>query len=360
MQPPTPPANHTKAQTKTGKIGVLLVNLGTPTAPTAAALRPYLRQFLSDPRVVELPRWFWIPLLYGLIVPLRAPKSAHAYASIWDTKRGMSPLRAITLDQTAALQKRFGNKVIVEHAMRYGQPSIPNALQKLFDQGCTRILLAPLYPQYSAATVGTVVDEAAKWLQTLRWQPALRILPPYYDNPTHIQPLAASVKAHLKTLAKAGKPKPQAILASFHGLPLRNCQQGDTYYCHSHKTARLLAEELGTTFHTDPSTLPPASRLLPPVLLTFQSRFGKAEWLKPYTADTLETLPHQGIKHVSVICPAFAADCVETLEEIALAGRASFLDSGGKTYSTIPCLNATKPGMDMLETLITTELKGWL
>lgn len=360
MHPPTLPANHPNTENRKPKTGVLLVNLGTPTEPTAKALRPYLRQFLGDKRVVELPRWLWIPLLYGLIVPLRAPKSAHAYASIWDGKRSMSPLRAITIDQTEALQKRLGKGVMVEHAMRYGQPSIPGALQKLFNQGCTRILLAPLYPQYSAATVGTVVDEAADWLKTLRWQPALRILPPYYDNTTHISALAASVKAHLKTL----KTKPQAILASFHGMPLAYCKKGDTYYCHSHKTARLLAEELGTTFHTSPATLPtkPTSAV-PPILLTFQSRFGKAEWLKPYTADTLESLPKQGLKNVAVICPAFAADCVETLEEIAIAGKESFLESGGHaremSYSVIPCLNTSKPGMDMLEALIRNELKGW-
>lgn len=349
MKPPSLPAGHPKLPVS-ARTGVLLVNLGTPTAPTAAALRPYLREFLSDRRVVELPRWLWIPLLYGVIVPLRAPKSAHAYAQIWDQKANASPLKVITEAQTAKLQARLGKNVMVRYAMRYGEPSISRELTALKAAGCDEIVVAPLYPQYAGPTVGTVIDMVADWLKTQRWQPAIRVLAPYYDHAAYIAALAASVRAHVKGL----KDVPQVLLASFHGMPLKACEDGDVYYCHCHKTARLLAEALGVPFCKtveEAATAKPV-RGMPPVLLTFQSRFGKAEWLKPYTAEVLETLPTAGVTAAAVICPAFAADCVETLEEIAIGGQETFCEAGGTAYSVVPCLNASDGGIAMLETLV--------
>ncbi|MFZ2587634.1 MAG: ferrochelatase, partial [Alphaproteobacteria bacterium] len=344
------------------KTGVLLVNLGTPTAPTPAALRPYLRQFLSDPRVVELPRWLWIPLLYGLIVPLRAPKSAHAYASIWDKTHNASPLKVITESQTRKLDALLPREVLVRYAMRYGNPSIPQMLSEMTAQGCSRIVVMPLYPQYAGATVGTVMDEIARWIPTQRWVPTLQVIPPYYDNPAYISALAQSVVMASKAWPShprkpATNTAPQVLLASFHGMPLKACQDGDVYYCHCHKTARLLAKKLGVPFCKtidDVLSLTPTLQHsnTPPLLLTFQSRFGKAEWLKPYFADVIEQLPKAGITRAAVISPAFAADCVETLEELAIAGRESFLSAGGTHYTTIPCLNDSDDGMAMLHTLL--------
>lgn len=345
-----------------GKVGVLLVNLGTPEAPTAAALRPYLRQFLSDPRVIEVPRLIWALILNLFILPFRPAKSAHAYARIWDTTRNASPLKVITEAQTTALQARLGAQVTVRYAMRYGNPSIGHELSQLKSEGCTRILIAPLYPQYSTATVATVMDETARWLLTQRFQPALRVLPPYYDHPAYILALAKRVKSHLETLTWA----PDALIASLHGMPLAYCQKGDPYSCHSHKTTRLLAEALGLPFTTNPNDVKPHSKHPKPashqfpLLLAFQSRFGKAEWLKPYMAETLETLPTQGVKKLLVVCPGFAADCVETLEEIALQGQETFLTAGGTHFAYVPALNDSPEGMDMLEGLIQAELAGWM
>ncbi|MCP5405222.1 MAG: ferrochelatase [Pseudomonadaceae bacterium] len=366
MKSPALPANHPK-QPKTAKTGVLLVNLGTPEAPTAAALRPYLREFLGDKRVVELPRWLWLPLLYGVIVPLRAPKSAHAYAQIWDKTHNASPLKVITEAQTAKLQKRLGKNVVVRYAMRYGQPSIPSQLDALMAAGCDEIVLAPLYPQYAGPTVGTVVDVVADWLKARRWQPAIRTLAPYYDHPAYIKALAESVRADFKK----AKAKPQVLVASFHGMPLKACQAGDVYYCHCHKTARLLAEELGVPFcksveEVKEAALRPAPNVdtrlrghdalracgLPPVLLAFQSRFGRDEWLQPYFSEVIEALPAAGITQAAVISPAFAADCVETLEELAIGGKESFVGAGGKGYGVTPCLNDSDGGMEMLEALV--------
>ena len=323
------------------KVGVLLVNLGTPDDASPAAVKRYLREFLSDRRVVEIPQLVWQPILRGVILNTRPKKSAANYAKVWDHEAGDSPLRVITRAQAEALQAALPG-VIVDWAMRYGNPSMPERLAALKDAGCTRILVAPLYPQYSAATTATVMDAAFDVLKRWRWQPALRTLPPYHDDPAYIEALVASVEAGLAGLDF----EPELLLASFHGMPERTLALGDPYHCQCQKTARLLTERLGW----------PADRLR----LTFQSRFGRAEWLKPYTDPTLRELPGQGVKRVAVIAPGFAADCLETLEEIALQGRESFEQAGGERFAYLPCLNASPVGIDMLRTLVSRELEGWV
>ncbi|TXG82108.1 MAG: ferrochelatase [Sphingomonadales bacterium] len=333
------PAGHPKIPSP--QVGVLLVNLGTPPSLQVSAIRRYLDEFLSDRRVVELPPLLWQPILKGIILNTRPPKTAKAYAKVWDRARDLSPLAAFTMDQCQALAARLPG-VAVDWAMRYGQPSIAARLAALMDAGCRRILLAPLYPQYSAATTGTVVDAAGRTLAGLRWQPALRTLPPYYDDPAHIAALAASVRTHLAGLAWT----PDVLVASFHGMPRRTLDLGDPYHCQCQKTGRLLREALGW----------PAERFR----VTFQSRFGPAAWLQPYTDKTLEALPGEGAKAVAVVSPGFAVDCIETLEEIAIAGAETFHAAGGAHYTYIPCLNATETGMAMLETLVRRELSGWM
>lgn len=319
------------------RIGVLLVNLGTPEAPEPSAVRRYLGQFLSDRRVVELPALLWQPILRGIILTTRPRKSAAAYREVW-TEDG-SPLAAITRAQSLALQARFGEGVRIEYAMRYGEPSIAKQLDQLIAQGCQRILLAPLYPQYCAATTATVVDAAADALRALRWQPALRTLPPYFDDPLHIAALAESTRAQLAALPFV----PDRLLASFHGMPQRTLDRGDPYHCHCRKTARLLSEALGQ-----------------PVDVTFQSRFGRAKWLEPATDTQLKAYPGQGVRKLAMIAPGFSADCLETLEELAIRGRQDFLDAGGSDFAYLPCLNAEPIGMAMLEKLVRRELAGWL
>jgi len=317
------------------RIGVLLVNLGTPDAPTASSVRRYLAEFLSDRRVVEIPALLWQPILRGIILTVRPKKSAHAYAQVW-TKDG-SPLAAITARQTAALQDALGTPVHVAHAMRYGQPAIGPALDALMAKGCRRILLAPLYPQYCAATTATVVDAANAHLATLRWQPALRVLPPYHDDDTYIAALASSVESGLAALDFV----PDTILASFHGMPERTLTLGDPYHCQCQKTARLIAERLGR-----------------PVEIAFQSRFGRAKWLEPATDAALARLASEN-RSVAIFAPGFAADCLETLEELAIRGKEQFAAAGGKHFAYLPCLNDGVPGMAMLETLVRRELAGW-
>jgi ferrochelatase len=318
------------------KIGVLLVNLGTPDAAEARAVRRYLAEFLSDRRVVEIPRVLWRPILHGVILRTRPAKSAHAYAQVW-TEEG-SPLAAITRAQATALRDAFGPDVIVDHAMRYGRPAVADRLAALKDQGCERILLAPLYPQYCAATTATANDAAFAALAGMRWQPALRTLPPYYDDPAYIAALADSVRASLATLAFV----PDAIVASFHGMPQRTLHLGDPYHCHCAKTARLLGEALGQD-----------------LVLCFQSRFGRAKWLEPATEATLAALPGKGVRRVAIVTPGFSADCVETLEEIAIRGRDTFLAAGGSDFAALPCLNASDAGIAMLRILLARELEGW-
>lgn len=322
------------------KVGVLIVNLGSPDAPEPAAVKRYLKEFLSDPRVVEIPALLWQPILRGIILNTRPAKSAALYDSIWDRARGDSPLRVITADQAAGLQAALPD-VTVDFAMRYGNPSIPDRLDALRAAGCTRILVMPLYPQYSAATTATVVDKVGASLKAMRWQPAVRFLPPYHDDPLYISALAEDVRTALAALDF----EPDVLVASFHGMPERTLRLGDPYHCQAQKTARLLREALGRDeagFRT-----------------AFQSRFGKAEWLKPYLDRTLEALPGEGVRKVAVIAPGFSADCIETLEEIAIRGRETFLHAGGTHFACLRCLNAGPEGMRMLTGLAQRELAGW-
>ncbi len=318
------------------QIGVLLVNLGTPDAPDARSVRRYLSEFLSDRRVVEIPRFLWQPILRGVILPLRPKKSAHAYAQIW-TGEG-SPLAAITRAQSEKLQAAFGETAQVVHAMRYGTPAIGPAIDALKAAGCERILIAPLYPQYCAATTATVVDAVGKHLQTLRWQPTLRFLPPYHDDAAYLAALGTSVSAGLAALDFT----PDVLLASFHGMPERTRTLGDPYHDQCRTTAQHLSAALGR-----------------PVEVAFQSRFGRAKWLEPATDARLERLGREG-RSVAIFAPGFSADCLETLEELAIRGKQQFQGAGGKQFAYLPCLNADAPGMAMLETLVRRELAGWL
>lgn len=319
------------------KIGVLLINLGTPDAAEAGAVKRYLAEFLSDRRVVELPQILWQPILRGIILTTRPKKSAHAYAQVW-TEDG-SPLAAITKAQGRALQGAFGPDVMVDWAMRYGRPAIGDRLQAMKDAGCERILLAPLYPQYCAATTATANDRAFAHLAGMRWQPAIRTLPPYHDDPAYIAALAASVEESIAALDFV----PDVVLASFHGMPQRTLALGDPYHCHCSKTARLLA-----------GALPNRT-----VEVAFQSRFGRAKWLEPATDTVLAAMPARGVKRVAIVAPGFSADCVETLEELAIRGRETFEEAGGTHFAALPCLNASDGGIAMLRSILSRELEGW-
>ncbi len=329
------PADHPPIPPR--KVGVLLTNLGTPDAPDAKSVKRYLGEFLSDKRVVEIPAIAWQPILRGIILNTRPKKSAHAYGLVWSEEG--SPLAAITRRQSHALQGAFGDNVIVDYAMRYGNPAIADRLVALKDAGCERILIAPLYPQYCAATTATANDKAFAALAGLRWQPAIRTLPPYHDNPAYIGALKAQLEAQLAALDFV----PDAIVASFHGMPKRTLQLGDPYHCHCQKTARLLSEAMGRE-----------------LIVAFQSRFGPAKWLGPATDETLEALPAKGVRKVAVLAPGFSADCLETLEELAIRGRESFVAAGGTDFAYLPCLNDGAPGMAMLKSLIGRELLGWI
>ncbi|ARS27346.1 ferrochelatase [Sphingomonas sp. KC8] len=329
------PADHPPVAAP--RIGVLLINLGTPDAPDAPAVRRYLKEFLSDRRVVEIPQLIWQPILRGIVLTTRPKKSAHAYAQVW--RPDGSPLAAFTRLQAAALNGAFGPDVIVDYAMRYGQPAIADRIAVLKGQGCERILLAPLYPQYCGATTATANDAAFAALAKMRWQPAVRTLPPYHDDPAYIAALKASVEGELAKLGFA----PDAIVASFHGMPQRTLDLGDPYHCQCRKTARLLGEALGRE-----------------LVVTFQSRFGRAKWLEPATDATLAALPGSGIGKVAVVAPGFSVDCLETLEEIALRGRDSFVQAGGTHFAYLPCLNDSIEGIAMLKKLLRTQLEGWL
>jgi ferrochelatase len=331
----TPPPDHPPIPSP--KIGVLLINLGTPNAPEPGAVRLYLKEFLSDPRVVEIPQLVWQPILRGLILTTRPRKSAHAYRQVW-TEAG-SPLAVITARQAQALAGAFGPDVIVDHAMRYGKPAIAERIDALKAAGCARILIAPLYPQYCAATTATALDEAFRHLRHMRWLPAVRTLPPYHDDPAYIEALKANAEAALASLDFA----PQAIVASFHGMPQRTLELGDPYHCHCQKTARLLSEAMGRELST-----------------AFQSRFGRAKWLEPATDKMLAGLPAKGLTRVAVLAPGFAADCLETLEELAIRGRDTFLAAGGSDFAYLPCLNDGVPGMKMLRTIVGRELEAWV
>lgn len=322
------------------QIGVLLVNLGTPDSATPAAVRRYLAEFLSDRRVVEVPRLIWWPILHGIILTTRPRKSAHAYQQVWG-QRG-SPLAVITADQAAALQARLGDQVRVDWAMRYGNPSIPSRLTALKQAGCEKIVLVPMYPQYCGATTGTVVDAAGQALQAMRWQPAVRYLPPYHDDPAYIAALAADLGAQIDAVSFA----PEVLLLSYHGMPERTRALGDPYYDQCLRTAQLVQTALNR----------PDLRIVP----TFQSRFGKAKWLEPATDAVLAQEARAGTRRIAVAAPGFAADCLETLEELALRGRDTFLQAGGTDFAALTCLNNGEAGMAMLETLVRRELAGWV
>lgn len=325
------------------RTGVLLVNLGTPTAPTAAALRPYLKEFLSDPRVVEIPRPIWWLILNGIILNTRPAKSAKKYASVW-TSEG-SPLKVHTEKQAKLLAGFLANaghrELHVSWAMRYGQPSIRSQLDAMRAANCTRILVVPLYPQYAASTTATVIDEVANCLRHWRNLPEVRYVRSFGNDPGYIEALAASVRAHWQRNGQADR-----LVLSFHGIPRRSLDLGDPYHCECYKTGRLLGEAL---------QLPPER-----LIVSFQSRFGKAEWLKPYTQPTLEELGRSGIGSVDVMCPGFVSDCLETLEEINMECREAFLHAGGKQFSYIPCLNENQPWIEALTALSLNHLGNWL
>ena len=336
------PADHPAV--KSGGVGVLLVNLGTPDAPDPSSVKRYLKQFLSDRRVIEIPAIAWQPILRGIILNTRPKKSAKAYAKIW-TDRG-SPLADITARQAEAIAGLFGENVIVDYAMRYGNPSLEQRIGELTAKGCDRILISPMYPQYCAATTATVFDEVARVLGDLRWQPALRFVPPYHDDPHYITALADDLTRQVGALSFT----PEVMLLSFHGMPQRTHDLGDPYYCHCMKTARLLGEQLGqrpefagVRFET-----------------TFQSRFGPAQWLTPATDTTLVAEGEKGTKRLVIAAPGFSADCVETLEELALEGRDTFLEAGGEDYAVLDCLNTSASGVSMIEAMIRRELGGWV
>lgn len=318
------------------KVGVLLINLGTPDAPDAKSVRRYLAEFLSDRRVVEIPQFLWQPILRGPILLTRPRKSAHAYRQIWT--EGGSPLAVHTRDIALGLQHRLPDGLVVDWAMRYGNPSIPTRLKALLAAGCDRVLLAPLYPQYCAATTATALDAAFAALAKMRFQPAIRTLPPYYEDKAYIEALRTSTERQLAGLDFA----PDLLIASFHGMPERTRALGDPYHGQCLRTAALLSDALGRE-----------------VRVTFQSRFGRAKWLGPATDDTLKALPAAGVRKVAVLTPGFAADCLETLEEIALRGRDDFFAAGGNNFAHLHCLNASEEAMLMYVDLLQRELLGW-
>jgi ferrochelatase len=334
------PADH--PEIKPPKVGVLLLNLGTPDAPDYRSMRRYLSEFLSDRRVIETNPLLWQPILQGIILNVRPQKSGANYRKIWDNEAGDSPLRVISRHQAEKLQARLGAEVVVEFGMRYGNPSTAAALDRLFAAGCRKILLAPLYPQYSAPTTATANDRAFEVLQGMRWQPAVRTLPPYFDEPAYVAALARSIAEGVAALDF----EPDAILTSYHGMPKSYFLAGDPYHCQCLKTTRLVAEQLGA---------PLAGKLM----VTFQSRFGPEEWLQPYTDETLMALGAEK-KKVAILAPAFSVDCIETLEELAITGREQFEHAGGEHYAYIPCLNDSDGGMTMLEAVVRKELMGWL
>ncbi|MCY7294779.1 ferrochelatase [Alteromonas sp. a30] len=324
------------------KIGVLITNLGTPQAPTKAALKPYLREFLSDPRVVEVPRLLWQLILNGVILNIRPKRSAHAYSTVW-TDRG-SPLLYHTQDQRdalkAELQKAYGDDIVVEMAMRYGEPSISKTIDNMLQQGVRKLLVLPLYPQYSASTTGSTFDAIAADFTRRRWLPDFRFINHYHDDDRYIDALVDSIQAHRNKNGKADK-----LIFTYHGIPLRYLKNGDPYHCECYKTTRLVAEKLGLNKDE--------------YMTTFQSRFGREEWLQPYTDMTLKALPSEGVKSVQMVCPGFSSDCLETIEEIGEENRDYFMQAGGESYQYIPCLNSTDGHIQALTNIIKDNLHGW-
>lgn len=342
------PASHLPAghpPVRHGRIGVLLVNLGTPDATDYWSMRRYLKEFLSDRRVIETSRLIWWPLLNFVILSTRPGRKGKDYASIWNKELNESPLRTITRSQSEKLAACLADKapaLVVDWAMRYGNPSIASRIEALQREGCDRILLVPLYPQYAAATSATVCDKAFDALKEMRWQPVLRVAPPWADDPVYIDAVTASLKADIAKLDF----EPEVILASFHGVPQSYLEKGDPYHCQCQKTARLMREALGLDEHR--------------FRITFQSRFGPEEWLQPYTDKTVEALAKQGVKRLAVCMPGFAADCLETLEEIAGENAEIFHHNGGEKFAAIPCLNDGVEGMRVIEHVVRRELMGWI
>ena len=325
------------------RIGVLLVNLGTPDGTDYKSMWRYLREFLSDPRVIELNKAVWYPILYGAVLTTRPKKTGANYAKIWNREKDESPLRTFTRDQAERLAGRLADmpEVVVDYGMRYGNPSMRDSVGRLIEAGCDRILSFPLYPQFSATTTATANDQLYRALMQLRHMPTARSVPPYYDEPVYIDALATSIERHLATLDF----EPEVVLASYHGIPKSYFEKGDPYHCHCQKTTRLLRERLGWDERR--------------LMTTFQSLFGKAEWIKPYTDKTVERLAGEGVKRIAIVNPGFSSDCIETLEEIDGEVREIFLHAGGEKFAHIPCLNASDEGMDVIEAMVRRELGGW-
>jgi protoporphyrin/coproporphyrin ferrochelatase len=340
---PTERANAT-AGVRPERVGVLLVNLGTPDTADKRGVRVYLKEFLSDPRVIENQGLLWKMALNGIILRTRPARKARDYRKIWNTERDESPLKTTTRAQSEKLAAAISDHdhVVVDWAMRYGNPSIASRIDALMAQGCDRLLVVPLYPQYSAATSATVCDEVFRVLGNMRAQPTLRVTPPYYDDPDYIEALAVSINAHLASLPF----QPEIIVASFHGMPQKYVDKGDPYESQCMATTESLRKRMGLD----------ASKLL----LTFQSRFGFGEWLKPYTDKTMEKLAKEGVRRIAVVTPGFSADCLETLEEIAQENAEIFKHNGGEQFAFIPCLNDSDPGMDVIRQLVLRELQGWI
>ena len=329
---------------RTGRVGVLLVNLGTPDGTDFRSMRRYLEEFLTDRRVIEWPRALWYPILYGIVLNTRPGRKGKDYASIWNHERNESPLRTVTRSQGDQLAERLSAHpaVTVDWAMRYDNPSIPERMEALKEAGCDRILVFPLYPQYSASTTATVNDVVFRHLLQKRWQPAIRTVPPYHDDPAYIDALARSIEQHVAGLDW----EPEVVLASFHGIPQSYFRKGDPYHCHAMKTGRLLRERLGWSKDK--------------LRITFQSRFGPEEWLQPYTDKTVEALAKSGVKRLAIVAPGFVSDCLETLEELAVENGEIFLHNGGEQFSHIPCLNDSDLGMSVIEAVVRRELSGWI
>jgi protoporphyrin/coproporphyrin ferrochelatase len=343
-RPAHAPADHPALPP--ARVGVVLANLGTPDATDYWSMRRYLGEFLSDRRVIDYPRALWQPLLQLVILSKRPFTSGANYRGIWNTERNESPLLTITRDQAVAVAARMtarhGDRVVVDFAMRYGNPSTRSVIRSLRERGCERIVFFPLYPQYSAPTTATANDEAFRALMELRWQPAIRTVPAYHDHPAYIAALAASVERTYAGLER----RPDVLVTSYHGMPQRYLQEGDPYHCHCRKTTRLLRDRLGFAPEE--------------VTVTFQSRFGREEWLQPYTVEEVARLARTGKRRIAVIAPAFASDCVETLEEINGEIRESFFEAGGEDFAYIPCLNADDAHIEMIDTILENELTGWL
>ena len=338
-KPPHAPDGHPAVVQ--GKVGLLLVNLGTPDGTDYKSVRRYLSEFLSDPRIIEVSPLIWQPILQGPILTFRPKKSGEAYKKIW-TDEG-SPLLVYTKRQAEMLNARIGSeRLVVDFAMTYGNPSIASKIEALRAKGCDRIAVMALYPQYSATTSASVYDRTFNALKDMRWQPAVRTAAPFHDHPVYIEALAASISEHIAGLDF----EPERVLMSYHGIPKAYFEKGDPYHCHCHKTTRLVSEKLGWADGF--------------AMTTFQSRFGPTEWLQPYTDKTLEALPEQGVKKVVAVSPAFISDCLETLEEIAMEGRDSFMEAGGTHFSVASCLNDSERAIDLLETLAARELAGWI